>query len=130
MKRNAARNVAYLAAAALLAFAFAAPTGAAEWGQMDRITFSGAVALPGVVLPAGSYTFEIANPQSSLTIVRVTQNNTHRVYFAGFTQAVKRPDGLPRGEMVTFGEAAAGEAIPITVWYPAGGPRGHRFVYR
>lgn len=130
MKPFAVRNMAFLAAAALLTFAFTAATGAAEWGKLDRITFSRAVALPGVVLPAGSYTFEIANPNSSATVVRVTHSDTHRVYFAAFTENVRRPADLARGQMVTFGEASAGAPVPIAVWYPAAGEHGHRFLYQ
>lgn len=121
------RNLTF-AAAALLAVAAAAPTGAAV-GQRDHVTFSGAVALPGAVLPAGAYIFEVANPDSSRTVVRVTHRDTRRVHFARFTMRVSRPASLPDDQVVTLGEAPAGEAVPITAWYPSGQPSGHRFVW-
>ena len=40
-------------------------------GHTNYLTFSGAVALPGMVLPAGTYTFSIANPNTSANAVRV-----------------------------------------------------------
>jgi len=130
MKRNTlARNLALTAAAALLTLAAASPSGAAI-GQWDRLTFSGPVALPGVVLPTGSYTFEVANPGSSHPIVRVAHRDSRRVYFAGFTERVQRPASALGEQPVSFGEAPAGAAVPIVAWYPAGGPQGHRFIYR
>jgi hypothetical protein len=124
------RNIAFIAAL-LLPVALAVPTRAtSRWGQMNRLSFSQPVALPGVVLPAGSYTFEIATPTSSANVVRVTRDDTHRIYFAGFTELVRRPANRPPGELVTLGEAPAGEPLPIAVWYPAPGAQGHRFLYR
>jgi hypothetical protein len=122
------RSLAFVAATALLAAAAATPTGAAI-GQRDEITFRRAVALPGVVLPAGPYIFEVANPDSSLTVVRVAHRDTHKVYFAAFTMSVQRPASLPASQVVTLGEAPAGNAVPITAWYPRESRSGHRFAW-
>jgi hypothetical protein len=128
MKPTLTRHLVFTAAIALLALT-AAPSGA-SLGHWDRITFSGPVALPGVVLPAGSYKFEIANPETSLRVVRVSDRDTGRVYFAGFTRLVPRPVNLPADQLVTLGEAPRGAAMPITVWYPSGLSQGHQFIYR
>jgi hypothetical protein len=128
MKQTLTRYMVFTAAIALMALAAATPTRAALGG--DRITFSGPVALPGVVLPAGSYTFEIANPESSLTVVRVTRRDTGRVFYAGHTRMTPRPVDLPADQLIGLGEAPRGEAVPITVWYPSGRSQGHRFIYR
>jgi hypothetical protein len=112
-----------------MAVALAAPSGAGTWGQMDNINFSRAVTLPGVVLPAGSYIFEIANPNTSADVVRVINRGTGQVHFLGFTQRVKRARNA-RDEMVTLGEASRGQATPVTAWYPAAGTNGHQFLYR
>ena len=95
----------------------------------NRLTFTGAVALPGVVLPAGTYTFEIANPGNSTTVVRVAGRDG-RVQFLGFTERVRRPEGLPKDSVVSFGESAAANPPPILAWYPVGTLTGHRFIYR
>lgn len=42
-------------------------------GHANRLTFSGAAALPGVVLPAGTSTFEIANPDTGANVVQAYQ---------------------------------------------------------
>ena len=128
MKPTLTRYMVFTAAIALMALAAATPTRAALGG--DRITFSGPVALPGVVLPAGSYTFEIANPDSSLRVVRVTRRDTGRVYFAGFTRMIPRPVDLPADQLISLGEGPRGAAVPIDVWYPSGLSQGNRFIYR
>lgn len=127
--RRRTRHLVFTAAIALLALAAATPSRAAL-GLADRITFSGPVALPGVVLPAGSYTFEIANPDSSLRVVRVTRRDTGRVYFAGFTRMIPRPVDLPADQLISLGEGPRGAAVPIDVWYPSGLSQGNRFIYR
>jgi hypothetical protein len=115
-------------AGALMALAATIPSGAAI-GPRDQITFNRPVALPGVVLPAGSYTFEVMNPDSSSTVVRVAHRDTQQVFFSGLTMTAVRPANLPASRLVTVGEAPAGAAIPITAWYPTGRLAGHRFTW-
>ena len=129
MKPTLTRRLVFTAAIAVLALAAAAPSRAAL-GRWDSLTFNGPVALPGVVLPAGAYTFEVANPDNSLTVVRVSNRATGRVYFAGFTEQISRPAGLRADQRVSFGEGPRGAAVPIDVWYPSGQLQGHRFIYR
>jgi hypothetical protein len=45
--------------------------------------------------------------------------------YQGFTTLVKRPAG--RAPAVVFGEAPAGQATPIEVWYPTHEAIGHQF---
>ena len=115
--------------AAVLGLAVAAGSGQA-W-TMDKttyLTFSGAVALPGVVLPAGTYTFELADPMININVVRVLSRNRSKVYFMGFTAPVNRTASEARS--VTFGEAPAGSPPRIAVWYPKDDSIGHQFLYR
>lgn len=95
----------------------------------NYLTFNKSVALPGVVLSAGAYTFELADP-GTLDIVRVSSRDGKLVYFAGFTRRVSRPQNLPSGKTIMFGEAVTGSAPPIAIWYPLDGADGHEFLYR
>jgi hypothetical protein len=90
------------------------------------LTFSGPVALPGVVLAAGTYTFERAD--GHLDIVRVLSKDRSKVYFMAFTREVDRPEGLSADRVVTFGEASSG-APPIKARYPLDSSTGHAFIY-
>ena len=92
----------------------------------NRLTFSRPVALPGVVLPAGSYTFDVAS-DTALDVV-VVRNRT-RVFYMGLTNQVLRPTWMPSGGLVMIGEAPANEAPPITAWYEIGQTMGHEFRY-
>jgi hypothetical protein len=102
------------------------------WSRLNanHLTFNRAVALPGVVLVAGDYTFESGPEDSSdLTIVRVMTRDGTRVLFTGFTTRLTRPASA-KGLLVSVGEAPAGAPIPITAWYLVGSERGYGFQYQ
>jgi hypothetical protein len=101
------------------------------WGvsHENNLTFSRPVALPGVVLPAGSYTFELAG-STSLDIVLVRDKARSKVYYMGFTNTVQRPAGMSKTTAVVFGETSANEPPPIAEWYEIGDSLGHQFLYR
>ena len=102
------------------------------WGvsHENNLTFSRPVALPGVVLPAGSYTFELAGSTSSLDIVLVRDKARSKVYYMGFTNTVQRPAGMSKTTAITFAETSANEPPPIAAWYEIGDSLGHQFLYR
>jgi hypothetical protein len=88
------------------------------------------MALPGVTLPPGAYTFEVANPTSSANVVQVTGGANHRqVHFLGLTRRLDRPKSMPPDQTLSIGEARAGEPVPITAWYPIGFSSGYQFIY-
>jgi len=101
------------------------------WGlsHQNNLTFSRPVALPGVVLPAGSYTFDMAGT-TSLDIVVVRNRARTKVYYMGFTNTVRRPAGMLTTAAIAFGEASANEPPPIAKWYELGSSTGHEFRYR
>src|SRR5919106_5628750 len=76
-ERMFARRIVHtLCGVVLLGVLATSSTGA--FGNADRtthFTFSRAVQLPGVTLPAGTYTFAVANPQGSADIVKVTSRD-------------------------------------------------------
>ena len=116
---------------AAAAFALLVTASGHAWGftHENRLTFSRPVALPGVVLPAGSYVFDVASP-TALDVVVVRNPKTGAVLYMGFTNTVSRPRNLSMNTPVTFGEATAGQPRPIAAWYEIGGPLGHQFLYR
>ena len=123
------KSVRIALAAAALALLVAASGHA--WGipHENKLTFSRPVALPGVVLPAGSYSFDVASP-TALDVVVVRSPQTGKVFYMGFTTTVERPRNLSKDTPIVFGEANANEARPITTWYEIGQPIGHQFLYR
>jgi hypothetical protein len=96
-------------------------------GQQNTLTFSGAVKLPGVVLPAGSYRFEVVGGIPD--VVRVTSADGRLPYYMGFTRTVNRPRNLQRDRAIVLGEGPAGTPPPISIWFPTDGGSGHQFIY-
>jgi hypothetical protein len=97
--------------------------------RLSFVTFNGTVALPGVVLPAGSYIFELASPHADQELVRVSSRDRSKVYLTTFTTIVKRPAGLPADRIVTLGETARDGATPVKAWFPSRSADGFEFVY-
>src|SRR6476660_6681026 len=97
----------------------------------NRLTFNRPVALPGVVLPAGTYSFDVA-PDANATALNVVvvRNSGHTpVFYMGFTTLVRRPAGMSPNTVVTVGEAAPNQPTPIMTWYEIGHEMGHEFRY-
>jgi len=122
------KSVRTLVTAAALALLVAASAHA--WsGHENTLTFSGPVALPGVVLPGGSYSFDVASP-TALDVVVVRNSRSGKVLYMGFTQTVTRPRNMSKEAPIVFGEAAASQVRPIAAWYEVGQSTGHQFLYR
>lgn len=104
------------------------PAGAQNSWHTEYLTFSAPIAIPGAVLAAGTYTFEVPDAPFSPTLTRVKSRDGKQVYLTQFTRIVDRPreGDVPH---VTFGEAAAGEARPINTWFAMGESLGRQFIY-
>jgi hypothetical protein len=123
------KSVRIAVAAAALALVVAASGHAWGFNHENRLTFSAPVALPGVVLAAGSYSFGVASP-TALDVVVVRNPQSGKVLYMGFTTTVTRPRNLSKDAAIVFGEVAASQARPIATWYEIGEPTGHQFLYQ
>jgi hypothetical protein len=125
------RGLLGMGAAVMIAFAGAALTHASSLlNHPNIIRFPKEVALPGHVLPAGVYVFEIANPEASHDVVRVIDRETRKPIYVGFTRRVQRPAAMSPDQAVTFNEAVVGTPTPLRAWYPIGLSDGHEFIYK
>lgn len=124
------RNLALIAGVAAVEAVLTATSSQAgmPMTRVNNLTFSRAVALPGVILPAGTYAFEAGPGGTNANIVRVLSVNQQKLLFLGFTIPISRP-AAAQDRALTFGEAQAGEPAPIVAWYPVGSDRGHEFLY-
>ena len=102
------------------------------WGAAheDMLRFNQPVALPGVVLPAGTYSFDLANPSTSQDVVIVRDAQRGEVFYLGMTGAVQRPSEARANASIILGNAEPLSPPPIAVWYPTGSTTGHAFLYR
>jgi hypothetical protein len=128
-KRNTVFVAGVVAILALLSTVSSHAITVSPTSHINHVTFSQPVKLPGVVLPAGTYEFELGPPGTHKDIVRVS-GQRGQPYFLGFTREVPRPRNLPSSRTVEFGEAVPGAPAPIAIWYPMNAPSGHAFVYR
>ena len=96
--------------------------------ETNYMTFSGPVGLPGVTLPAGTYTFRTPSGFDR-NIVQVMNRAETKSYYMGITRPVSRPRRNSTELLVTVGEAPAGQVRPIQSWFPLGQMEGHAFIY-
>src|SRR5687768_4373119 len=102
----------------LLALATSATSAMVDARRTTSFTFSKTVQMPGVALPAGTYIFEVANPESSSDVVRVLSRDRKQVWVMKFTRPVYREAKGDLKAIVSLGEAPAGNPPPVKAWYP------------
>ncbi len=109
--------------------AFLAPGAHAdEWNKRTYLTFSGPVQIPGATLPAGTYTFEIADPDTARHVIRVSEKDSGKHIGLFMTIPNDRRDP-PSDNLVMFSERPAGSPQAIQVWFYPGDRIGEEFVY-
>jgi hypothetical protein len=124
------KSVRIACGALVLGLVVAASSHVWAFGHENRITFSRAVSLPGVVLPAGAYSFDVMDTSATLDVIVVRNADRTKLFYMGLTNLIERPKNLPRNATITLGEARANEPPPITTWYERGSSTGHGFLYR
>jgi Protein of unknown function (DUF2911) len=97
--------------------------------QQTTITFSTPVQIPGKILPAGTYIFQLANSPDNRNIVQIF-NADHSVLYAGLeTVPTVRMKPAPDA-VVTLAEPGSGQPPALVKWFYPGHEDGHEFVYR
>jgi len=122
------RKVRVMCGAAMLAACLTPAAHADEWTKLTYFTFSGPVEMPGIVLPAGTYKFELADPDSSRRVVRVSDKEGDKIHviFLSISDQKMEPSDKP---LVMFMEAAAGAPEAVKAWFYPGETQGYEFVY-
>jgi|SRR5688572_29671599 hypothetical protein len=100
---------------------------AVNMNNMTYLTFGRAVELGGVTLPAGTYVFEVANPDSGANVVRVLSRDRARVHVLKATTPTYRERTSDMRTMIKLGEAPAGAPAAVRAWFPENETRGHQF---
>lgn len=111
--------------AALLAL-FAPGVRADDYNKLTYFTFSAPVQVPGVTLPAGKYTFKLADPESGRRAIQIWDSDG-KLLTTLLTVSDQRMDA--KEPMVMFNERPAGEAPAVRSWYYEGEHAGYEFVY-
>ena len=121
-------KVRVLCGAAVLAACLAPAAHADEWTKLTYFTFSAPVEMPGMVLPAGSYKFELADPDSTRRVVRISDKEGGKIHgtFLSIPDQKLEPSDKP---IVMFREAPAGAPEAVKAWFYPGETTGYEFVY-
>jgi hypothetical protein len=104
-------------------------TTTAQTDTRDRtfLTFSGAVEMPGVTLPAGTYVFKLADTPSR-NVVQVWDREEKKMIGHWLFVQAERPE-VSNDTVVMFKETAAGQTPAVHFWYYPGERIGKEFVY-
>jgi len=113
----------------LVALASASPAGAqTALNNRTVLTFSQPVEVPGHVLPAGTYTFELNDSLANRHIVQIFDAGGSKLI--ALVLAVSSTRAAATGEtVVKFAEVAAGQPQALRLWYYPGQTAGQEMVY-
>ena len=117
-----------ICALAALVCSLSAPAAASFADRDTRFTFSKPIALPGVTLPAGTYTFRLVDPTTGGKVVQILDESGTRSYAMLLSIPAARPD-VPKKPEVSFMETAADMPAAVKTWWQEGSTVGHEFVY-
>lgn len=117
---------------ALVAVAAAvAPPAQAQDGNFNRktvLTFSQPFEIPGMVLPAGTYTFQLADTLVDRHIVSISSADGSKQIAMAMGIATNRVESTNQ-TVVTFSEVPVGAPDAIRTWFYPGRNGGVEFVY-
>ena len=112
---------------AVLAVFSSTSASAQTFDQRTSFTFSQPVALPGVTLPAGKYTFRIVDTNTSRRIVQVLDADRKPV--AMLMTLPVMSEIVPSDPEVRFTETRAGVPYALDAWWYPGDTLGRQFIY-
>src|ERR1700737_3727840 len=98
------------------------------WNKKTLVTFSQAVEVPGKVLPAGTYTFQLLDSPSDRHIVQIFNADGSQIITT--ILAINNYRLLPTGATVMkFGERPGDSPEALRAWFYPGDNFGQEFVY-
>src|SRR3954469_5132983 len=122
------RGLRALCCAAALVGLLAPGARADEYTKQTFLTFSGPVALPTVTLPAGTYQFRLADPDSGRRTLQVWDQQGTKLYATLLTIPNEQLEASD-DPVVMFSERPAGAPQAIKAWFYPGERIGQEFVY-
>jgi hypothetical protein len=123
-------NKSYIVVGLIIAFTmfFELAAHADEFDEATTIAFSQPVQIPGNVLPAGSYLFELADHGSEPNVVQVFSADRGVLYGSFLTFATERHQPAD-DTTVTLAERESGGPAVLVKWFYPGREIGNEFVY-
>jgi len=117
-----------LFAVTLLAATVLPSAQADTWNKKTVVTFSQAVEVPGKILPAGTYTFQLLDSQSDRHIVQIFNADGSQILAT--ILAINNYRLQPTGDTVMkFSERPGDSPEALRAWFYPGDNFGQEFVY-
>jgi len=117
-----------LFAVTLLAATVLPSAQADTWNKKTVVTFSQAVEVPGRILPAGTYTFQLLDSQSDRHIVQIFNADGSQIIAT--ILAINNYRLQPTGDTVMkFSERPGDSPEALRAWFYPGDNFGQEFVY-
>lgn len=123
-----ARALASTCVLVALVYGLTVPAAAYTFDHRTLFTFNQPIALPGVTLPAGTYTFRLADPTTGGKVVQVLNHSGTQSYAMLLSIPAIRQDVAKEPE-ISFMETAAGMPPAVKIWWQEGSTRGYEFIY-
>ncbi len=99
-----------------------------QWNKKTVVTFSQAVEVPGKILPAGTYTFQLLDSPADRHIVEIFNADGSQIIVT--TLAINDYRLRPTGKTVmTFNETPGDAPEALRAWFYPGDNFGQEFVY-
>jgi len=125
---NLLRTLLSLFAVTLLGATVLPSAQADTWNKKTVVTFSQAVEIPGRILPAGTYTFQLLDSQSDRHIVQIFNADGSQIIAT--ILAINNYRLQPTGDTVMkFSERPADSPDALRAWFYPGDNFGQEFVY-
>ena len=128
---NIRSNALFLSSSLALSLLMSTPAMADEWNKRTELEFSAPVEIPGHILAAGKYVFQILNSPSDRNIVQIFavdadgKENLIATIPAIPDYRLETPDKT----LINFEERRAGAPEAIHSWFYPGENTGWEFVY-
>jgi hypothetical protein len=97
-----------------------------DWNQTTRFTFSQPVGIPGQVLPAGTYRFQLAGTNNR-HLVQIFRED--RTLVATLYSSPRMRDGHGAEVAITLANRGGTQPEAIVAWFFVGEAEGHEFLY-
>ena len=97
---------------------------------VDRTTlkFSTPIMVPGMTLPPGTYTFQLARTQGTRNVVQIWNEDRTKLFTTAMAISAARQD--PKGDVVVTIQRTDPKAAPaLKSWFYPGDLRGHEFIF-
>jgi hypothetical protein len=115
-----------MALAAFLAPVADAQQTGAEATKLTEINLSGPIQVPGVTLPAGTYTFQTPEPGDH--VVQIFNKDRSKLLATVMTIPEERLKPTDK-TVIMFAEQPAGVPEAVKAWFYPGNPVGEEFIY-